>query len=91
MNNTTNLTLVKGQYSAEEAKEILMDLFHSKISFHEVKNFSSNERFGKNHDHSIKRMSELRESIEVFSKLIALAEKDNKTFTIESTVTITMG
>lgn len=90
MKKTTELTLVKGKYTEEEAKEILMDLFHSKINFHEIKNFSFNERFGKNHDHSINRMSELRESIEVFSKLIANAEAENKSFTIESSVKITI-
>ena len=90
MKNTTNLTLVKGQYTAEEAKEILMDLFHSKINFHEVKNFSNKERFGQDHEHSIKRMTELRKNIESFSKELGLAGESNKTVSIESMVVVTI-
>lgn len=89
MKNSTNLTLVKGNYTADEAREILMDLFHSKINFHEVKNFSSNERYGKDHEHSIKRIASLRDSIEEFSKLVTLATDENKTVTIESSVVVT--
>jgi hypothetical protein len=40
------LKLIDGNFSAE-AREILMSVFLGKIDFHENKNFSSEERFGK--------------------------------------------
>jgi hypothetical protein len=41
------LTIIEGNYSYDEAKEILMNMFTSKINYHNIKNWSSQERFGK--------------------------------------------
>ena len=38
METNLNLSLINGVYSSEEAKEILMNVFASKIQFHELKN-----------------------------------------------------
>ena len=47
MNKIEKLNLIEGNFSGEEAKEILMNVFLAKIHYHELKNFSSQERFGK--------------------------------------------
>lgn len=41
--------LIEGSFSDEEAKDVLKNFFESKIHFHEMRNFSSEERFGHKH------------------------------------------
>lgn len=62
MTNKTQVALVEGTFTTTEANEILMNLFSSKIHFHEMKDQSSRERFGMEDKHSMKRIPELIES-----------------------------
>ena len=39
MNKMEQLNLIEGNFSDEEAKEILMNIISTKIHFHEMKNF----------------------------------------------------
>ena len=59
---TAAFDLIKGEFSAEEAQEILMHMLHKKISFHEMKIFSKDIRFGETDEVSIKRIEELRKT-----------------------------
>ena len=54
--------LIKGEFTAEEAQEILMHMLQKKISFHEMKIFSKDIRFGETDEASIKRIEELRKT-----------------------------
>ena len=47
MTNTQTLKLIEGQFQHEKAKEMLLNLYAAKINFHQMKNFGSQERFGK--------------------------------------------
>lgn len=47
MKTTKNLKIIDGSYSFGDAKEILMNMFLSKINYHDIKNWSAHERFGK--------------------------------------------
>lgn len=47
---------IKGDFSAEDAQEIISSLFTKKISFHELKSFSSQIRFGKADQDSLDRI-----------------------------------
>jgi hypothetical protein len=88
MKNTNELKLIDGQFSPEEAEEILMNIFLSKIHFHENKNFSSEERFGKKDLTALKRIPELQKNMDVISKLIADAKHNNETVKIIAEVKI---
>ena len=46
MNNTETLKLIDGNFANDDARELLMNLFTSKINFYNVKNLSSYVRFG---------------------------------------------
>jgi hypothetical protein len=63
MKHTESIKLVEGTFSGIEAKEILVDLISKKINFHHLKNFSSEERFGKTCELSLDRIQELKEGI----------------------------
>lgn len=54
------VNLINSQFSRQEAREILLNLIQSKITFHNQKNFSSQERFGHPDIVSVKRIDELQ-------------------------------
>ena len=58
MTKTENLTLIEGIFLAEEARDILINIFSTKINFHELKNFSSLEKHGKEDKTAQKRIFE---------------------------------
>jgi hypothetical protein len=80
--------LVRGEYSAVEAKEIVSNLISQKINFHNLRDFSSRERFGKADENSLKRIEELKKSREAMFELIAAAKEEGKTVKINSNITI---
>jgi len=90
MNNSKTLTLIDGQFDHEEAKGILMNIFSTKIQFHQLKNFSVQERYGKDDNTAIKRIPELKESMITLEDVISEAKSSNKKMIVKSEVTITL-
>ena len=90
MKNTKKIQLIKGDFTNDEAKEILLNLINAKINFHNLKNFSDDERSGKQDEISLKRITELTESQEVISQIINHATKENLKIKIESDIFLTV-
>ncbi|MBW4361736.1 hypothetical protein [Flavobacterium taihuense] len=88
MKTTEKIILIDGNFSPTEAKELLMNLFINKINFHEKKNFSSHERYGKEDKTATRRIPELKESVETISQIITEATAQNQKIVITSTVNI---
>ena len=88
MNEVSQIILIEGNYSEIEAKEILRNVIATKIHFHSMKNFSSKERFGKEDENSIKRISELQNSLLKINELLINAKANNQRLTIHSTINI---
>ena len=88
MNNIEKLNLIEGNFSNEEAKEILMNIFLTKIHFHEMKNFSSQERFGKDNETAEKRIPELKKELNKVLHIISEAKANNKKLVITSEINI---
>ena len=63
MKKTETLTMIDGNFTYDEAKEVLMNMFSSKINFHNMKNWSSEERFGKYDEIAQLRIPALRKEI----------------------------
>ncbi len=80
--------LVKGDFSPEEASEIVNALFSKKINFHEVKNFSQLIRFGSKDPDTTERISQLKLNQKHARKLIREARETGKTLRVNSTITI---
>jgi len=70
--------LIDGNFDPDEAKELLSFLLNDKIHFHQMKNFSSTERFGKQDQKSLKRIAELKEGNNDLLELISKVESENK-------------
>lgn len=88
MKKIQKLKLINGNFSPSDAKEILMNVFLSKIQFHQTKNFSSKERLGKENKTALKRIEELKKSLEMINKIISDAELKNETLNITSEINI---
>lgn len=52
--------LIKGQFKKERAQTLVTELISYKIKFHGIEKFSNEERFGKDPEHSEKRIMGLK-------------------------------
>jgi len=90
MKKNYDFKLIHGTFSASESAKILFDLISSKIQFHNMENFSSQERFGKDAPHSQKRIQALRKVQGSLKKIFDAAEKKDLQLKIEGSVKITI-
>lgn len=91
MKKTETIDLIKGTFTPREAQDILLVLLNRKIDFHNMKNWSSRERFGKPDADSEQRLKHLKESrSKVETLILKLINDDNeeKSVTLNSTVEI---
>lgn len=87
---TQNLQLIEGQFSSQEAKELLMNIFNDKIRFHEMKNFSSQERYGTDDATAQKRIPKLRQEMVKLKEIVDQAELKNQNLQIFSEIKISV-
>ena len=90
MNKIEKLTLIEGNFSFDEAKEILISMFSSKINFHNIQNWSSQERFGKDDETAQKKVRLLKNEIEKLEEIILNAKSQNKKLVIKSEIIISL-
>lgn len=88
MKATQTIKFIDGKFSPEEAKELIVDLINHKIHFHSMKNFSSEERFGKPVEGSQKRKEQLKASREEIVLLLQQAVDNNTNLRIKSSINI---
>lgn len=90
MKNIKKLTLIDGSFTYDEAKEILLNIFSSKIKFHTIKNWSSQERFGIADEIAHNRVPALKEELEKLEAILAEAKATNKQLVVSSEIHITL-
>ena len=90
MNKVEKLTLIEGDFIFDEAKEILINMFSSKINFHNIKNWSSQERFGKDDEIAQKRIPALRNEMKKLEEILLEAKAKNKKLMITSQINISL-
>jgi len=88
MKDEQTFKLIDGNFSASESLEILSSVFSSKIQFHQMKNFSSQERFGHDDEVAVIRIPQLKNSLEEIVKLIASIEKEDQRLEIKSDIVV---
>ncbi len=88
MKKTENIELIKGTFTPEQAHEILLKLLDSKINFHNLKNWSSNEKFGKPDAYSEQRLKYLKESRKMVETLVSTSLSEGKNMVINSSIEI---
>ena len=82
--------LIEGTFSDQEAKDILKNFFESKIHFHEMRNFSSEERFGHKDAMAVKRIPELKQASKDILEIVQQAKLGNKRLLINASVRISI-
>ena len=87
---TREINLVDGVFDTKEAFEMLKNLYTSKIEFHQMKNFSHTERFGRPHSFSQTRIESLRISLQKITEAIREAEKNNQMLKIHANIQLTL-
>ena len=90
MNKIEKLKLIEGEFSFNEAREILTSMFNSKINFHNIQNWSSQERYGKDDETAQKKIPALRNEIKKLEEIISEAKANNKRLVINSEITISL-
>lgn len=80
--------LVKGNFSPEDAGDIVNHLISKKINFHEARSFSSEIRFGIKDEHSIQRVKELKETKSALNKIIEQAEQEGSEVAVRCNISI---
>jgi hypothetical protein len=90
METKSNLILINGIFSPEEAKEVLMNILASKVQFHELKNLRSIVTKDSEDQTSISRVRQLKETIEELKLILNEASENNMELSIKSNIEITL-
>lgn len=90
MKKTETLTIIDDNFTFDEAKDILMNMFTSKINFHNIKNWSSQERFGKNDPIAQKTIPSLRTELIKLEEILLEAKTKNKKLVVNSAINISL-
>lgn len=90
MKNEKEFTLIDGEFSPAEARKILMSVFLSKLQFHQLNNFSAQERLGKSDEIAEKRIPQLKKSMDEIVRLLTEAEARGEQLEIRSEVVISL-
>ena len=90
MKNKKKLTFIEGDFTYDEAKEILINIFSSKINFHTMKNWSSQERFGKDDEIAQKRIPALKNEMKKIEGILSEAKAKNKKLLVSSDIKISL-
>jgi hypothetical protein len=83
-----DLLLIKGNFTPSEAREVLMSLIRSKISFHKKKNLRSYEHNGSEDHESKERIEELEKMRKQLLMILENADRDGISIKMESDLTI---
>jgi DNA-directed RNA polymerase subunit F len=88
MENNNKVTLIDGTFSIAEAKDVLINMFTMKINFHQQKNVSHIERFGKPDEAAKEKVSFLKSELAKLEACIEKADSDNATLKVTSAIHI---
>ena len=88
MKKNEKFVLIEGSFIPQEAKEILQTVYGDKIQFHQKKNFSSQERLGKEDVNSLERIPQLKNSLKAILEIIENAADKNRLINIHSEISI---
>lgn len=80
--------LIEGVFNPDDAAEIVVALIDSKLKFHMLKAFSTEERSGVACEHSKKRIADLTVAKQEVLKAIAIAKDKKQNLKIRSTLNI---
>lgn len=90
MKKDYNFKLIKGIFPPSEFARVIFEMISSKINYHTLENFTSQELFGKDAPHSKKRIQDLKKVELGLKKLIESAVKKGVKLKVEGNIKITV-
>ena len=88
MNKETTINLIDSIFTSEEASSVLLDIFSSKIKFHELKNMGYRERFGHDDKSAQLRIEDLKKNRLTLLKILEKANESNCNLSVKSSIHI---
>ena len=88
MKKNETLTIIDEIFTSDEAKDVIMNLFSSKLNYHQIKNWSSQEKFGKNDVIAQEKIPALKNEMKRFEEILLEAKANNKKLVISSEINI---
>ncbi|MFZ9171250.1 MAG: hypothetical protein ACO21X_06525 [Sediminibacterium sp.] len=88
MENNNKVTLIDGTFNTAEAKNVLINMFTMKINFHQQKNVSHIERFGKPDEAAKEKVAFLKSELAKLEACIEKADSDNTSLKVTSAIHI---
>lgn len=88
MKKNETLTIIEENFTSDEAKDVIMNLFSSKLNYHQIKNWSSQEKFGKNDEIAQEKIPALKNEMKRFEEILLEAKANNKKLVISSEINI---
>lgn len=79
--------LIEGTFTPDDVREIIIPLYKNKIQYHSLKSFSSYERTGEYDKESIKRIEELKSTL---NSIMGMLNECDETDLIKVNSTITL-
>jgi hypothetical protein len=80
--------LIDGIFTPKEASEILLNLYISKLKFHQMKQFSAQERLGEDDVLAIHKIQQLQLAIDKIKEVLQAAQAAKQEIVIESNVSL---
>lgn len=81
-------SLIHGEFTPDDASEIINHMISKKINFHERRNFSSQIRFGEVDQHSVVRIQELKACKASLNAVIQQAKEQGKKLRVSSSISV---
>ena len=88
MENNNKVTLIDGTFNTSEAKDVLINMFSMKINFHQQKNISHIERFGKPDEAAKEKVAFLKSELTKLETLIENAGSNNAALKVTAAIHI---
>lgn len=85
---TNEQDLIRGEFSPEEASEIINHMISKKINFHVHRNFSSEIRFGEIDKNSKERIQQLKICKSSLNATLEEAKKLGKSLKVKSSISV---
>ena len=90
METKVDLELINGNFSPDEAKEVLMNIFASKIQFHELKNLRAIVTSENEDQSSLLRVQQLKKTIEEFNIFFKEATENSLELSIKCHIEVAL-
>jgi len=81
-------SLIRGSFSPDAARQLLMSLVNYKINFHQQNDWSHRERFGEENPAAVKRAEELSQTRDDIAQLVEQASAMGLNMSIKSNIEI---